>query len=109
MDDLVLSQIGLDNHHPQLFLVPCQSYSMDVESLQDFNFTMVNKEVTVPLTTCMNARPSTDIIEDISAEQGMLSKLGKGWDKSNCNTWFSKKNEVEDISHGQKISSYNEA
>jgi hypothetical protein len=98
LEDL-LSKIGLDNRRPQL-LVRCQSYNMHVETLQDFNLTLVDKEVSVPLTSCMNARPITEMIEDISAERGILSKIGEGWDKSKCNKWFSKKDEVEDISHG---------
>lgn len=94
----LLGKIGLDSRTPQL-LLNCSEYSMS-DSQIDFNCILCDKEVTVPISTCLQERPITESVVDSIDDRGTISKLGKGWDKSTCETWFKPKTVGKDDSPG---------
>ena len=83
------------------------SYSMNSDVCHDFEMTLVDKSITVPITTCLLARPMIETIEELD-EIGAMSKLGNGWDVTSYKTWFCKKDE-RDLSTARKIMTNSEA
>ena len=106
VEDL-LSKIGLHNRRPEL-LIRCQKYNMNIESMKNFDFKIIDKICSVPLATCLHSRPMLDRIEEKVDEIGIISKLGSGWNTQLTKTWFVGKKQ-EEQTPDRKISSDDEA
>lgn len=70
LEDL-LSKIGLSSHRPEL-MTRCQRYSMNVDSLNNFDCKIIDKVCSVPMGTCLNARPLLHRIEESGDGLGIL-------------------------------------
>ena len=104
----LLRQIGIDDRDPEL-RSRCQQYSMLSETLTDCEMTICDRVININMKTCLIHRPHLDTVVDSIDERGRISKLGTGWDNSNCESWFSGKNKSSTSVQDRRITSAWEA
>jgi len=92
----LLAKIGVTNQSPHLMEM-CLNYDLSSNAQHDFACNIVQVSTDICLTKAVIDRPiQEDVIEESFEEKGTMSRLGNGWNKKICMTWFTNTNASDD-------------